>query len=271
MSDYIKTLDNLINDTEYKITEINNISNIKETIYTHFIANNLNDFKEFLKIFKQYKNNILNSILNSKSITNPSVTDTININDLEYKLNIINSIENDTTFNSNYSQIDSSQIESHYSNYFPNYNSPYFYQQLNENPRFSQYNIPDYKENLNNIITNKKSSKNLHQNFQKSNSQQFVSSFIAPDTPYNSILLFHEVGTGKTCAGLSIAEKHLPYYKNKILIMSPSEGISKNWIEELFSIEKEKEKNLYNTFLENSNISISFSQWLKYHNLYQEK
>ena len=36
--------------------------------------------------------------------------------------------------------------------------------------------------------------------------QQMLSNFINPHTPYNSIILFHGTGTGKTCTAISIAE-----------------------------------------------------------------
>ena len=36
--------------------------------------------------------------------------------------------------------------------------------------------------------------------------QKFVSEFINPSTPYKGLLLFHQIGAGKTCAAISIAE-----------------------------------------------------------------
>jgi hypothetical protein len=43
--------------------------------------------------------------------------------------------------------------------------------------------------------------------FSLSKTQLFVKRFLAPDTPYSGILLFHAVGTGKTCAAITIAEQ----------------------------------------------------------------
>lgn len=37
--------------------------------------------------------------------------------------------------------------------------------------------------------------------------QKFVSNFIAPNTPYKDLLIFHRIGAGKTCAAVSIAEQ----------------------------------------------------------------
>ena len=79
-------------------------------------------------------------------------------------------------------------------------------------------------------------------NFKLSNSQKFVKHFMSGNTPYNGILLWHEVGVGKTCAGITIAEN----YRNKmfandkkILILTPSETLQQNWRDEIFNIEKE--------------------------------
>lgn len=44
--------------------------------------------------------------------------------------------------------------------------------------------------------------------FDLSAAQSFVSAFMGPMTPYKSILLFHGVGVGKTCAAIQIAEAH---------------------------------------------------------------
>ena len=38
--------------------------------------------------------------------------------------------------------------------------------------------------------------------------QKFLKSFMSPNTPYNSILLYHGTGVGKTCTSISIAEQY---------------------------------------------------------------
>ena len=66
--------------------------------------------------------------------------------------------------------------------------------------------------------------------------------FISESTPYNGILLWHEVGVGKTCAGISIAENFrskMHANSKKIIILTPSETLQQNWTDEIFNIEKE--------------------------------
>jgi hypothetical protein len=59
-------------------------------------------------------------------------------------------------------------------------------------------------------------------NFEQTSVQRLVSKFINPETPYNSLLVYHGVGVGKTCSAVSIAEGFLTVYPNKkVFIISP--------------------------------------------------
>lgn len=52
--------------------------------------------------------------------------------------------------------------------------------------------------------------------------QRFVSQLLSPSTPYNSALLYHGVGVGKTCAAITIAEGYLDKYpKDQVIIVAP--------------------------------------------------
>jgi hypothetical protein len=52
--------------------------------------------------------------------------------------------------------------------------------------------------------------------------QRFVSRFLSPQCPYQSALLYHGVGVGKTCAAITIAEKYLEMYPyKKVFIVAP--------------------------------------------------
>lgn len=55
--------------------------------------------------------------------------------------------------------------------------------------------------------------------FQLSESQIFARNFMSPRTPYSSVLLFHDVGVGKTCSALSIAER---FPDRRVTIMAPT-------------------------------------------------
>ena len=47
------------------------------------------------------------------------------------------------------------------------------------------------------------------------NSQQlFVRNFLSVNTPYNSLLLYHGLGTGKTCSSIGVAMEKIKYMYN---------------------------------------------------------
>ena len=43
--------------------------------------------------------------------------------------------------------------------------------------------------------------------------QLFVRNFLSSQTPYNSLLLYHGLGTGKTCSAISVCETQREYQK----------------------------------------------------------
>ena len=84
--------------------------------------------------------------------------------------------------------------------------------------------------------------------------QLFVRNFLSLETPYNSLLLYHGLGTGKTCSAIGIAEENRNYYKgigssNKIIIVA-TPNVQNNFKTQLFDENKLKLEsgiwNLYN-------------------------
>ena len=67
--------------------------------------------------------------------------------------------------------------------------------------------------------------------------QVFARNYTSFKTPYDSLLLFHQVGTGKTCSAIAIAEgmKQNITRKNKILVMVKNKLIETNFKNELKS------------------------------------
>ena len=55
----------------------------------------------------------------------------------------------------------------------------------------------------------------------------FVRNYLSFQTPYNGLLLYHEVGTGKTCSAISVCEEMRSYmlqinsFKKIIIVASP--------------------------------------------------
>ena len=72
--------------------------------------------------------------------------------------------------------------------------------------------------------------------------QQFVKSFLSVNTPYNSLLLFHGLGTGKTCSAIGVSEEMRNYMKQmgitKKIIIVASPNVQDNFRQQLFDDRK---------------------------------
>lgn len=73
--------------------------------------------------------------------------------------------------------------------------------------------------------------------FKLTPNQKVVKGFLSPHTPYNSILLFHGTGTGKTCSAISIAEQFNNIFPKKHLVLV-SGNLKDNFRKEIFDASK---------------------------------
>lgn len=75
--------------------------------------------------------------------------------------------------------------------------------------------------------------------------QAFVRNFMSFQTPYNSMLLFHGLGSGKTCTAIGVCEEMRDYLKqmgiNKKIIIVASPNVQDNFRLQLFDERKLKE------------------------------
>jgi len=126
----------------------------------------------------------------------------------------------------------------------------------------------DYKNNQQ-IVDNieEYADKVCNERFELAPHQILVKNFLSFYTPYNSILLFHGLGTGKTCSAIGIAEEtrtHLHQLNiDKKIIIVASPNVQDNFRLQLFDERKLEFKNggwniencVGNTFLNELNIS----------------
>lgn len=72
--------------------------------------------------------------------------------------------------------------------------------------------------------------------------QMFVKNFLSYQTPYNSLLLYHGLGSGKTCSAIGIAEETRAYMKQmgitKRIFVIASPNVQSNFRAQLFDPEK---------------------------------
>jgi len=75
--------------------------------------------------------------------------------------------------------------------------------------------------------------------------QAFVRNFLSFQTPYNSLLLFHGLGSGKTCSAIGVCEEMRDYLRqigvNKRIIIVASPNVQDNFKLQLFDERKLKE------------------------------
>jgi len=83
--------------------------------------------------------------------------------------------------------------------------------------------------------------------FELSPHQTFVKNFMSFQTPYSSLLLYHGLGSGKTCSAIGVCEEMRDYMKQmgitKRIIIVASENVQNNFKLQLFDERKLKEVN----------------------------
>ena len=91
---------------------------------------------------------------------------------------------------------------------------------------------------------NEEAEKLCNAEFELSPHQQFVRNFLSFQTPYNSLLLYHGLGSGKTCSAIGVAEEMRDYINqlgiNQRIIVIASPNVQENFKLQLFDETKLK-------------------------------
>lgn len=118
---------------------------------------------------------------------------------------------------------------------YPSLDDPYFNQKIAHRNEFSSF---EYSADITKPL--KKTADFICKNpeFELLNHQLFVKSFISQNTPYKSILLYHGLGSGKTCSAIGIAEEMREYMKSlgitQRIIVVASTNVQSNFRLQLF-------------------------------------
>ena len=119
---------------------------------------------------------------------------------------------------------------------YPDLDDPRFHEKLFHKLEFAenkQLSITQLKEKANTICS-------PNAEFELSPVQRFVSRYLSAQCPYQSALLYHGVGVGKTCAAISIAESYLHIFPNKKVIIVAPPNIQPNFRRTIFDIDAVK-------------------------------
>jgi superfamily II DNA or RNA helicase len=129
---------------------------------------------------------------------------------------------------------------------YPSLNDPNFALKIASKKEFNDSkintkiltDIREFKEMANNIC---------FKDYEIAQHQKFVKNFISFQTPYNSLLLYHGLGSGKTCSAIGVSEQMRKYMtqmnNSKRIIIVASPNVQKNFKLQLFDENKLKENN----------------------------
>jgi hypothetical protein len=126
---------------------------------------------------------------------------------------------------------------------YPHLDDEFFNIKISKKQEFEEnklkINIDDDFEKQSNEICNK--------DFELAPHQKFIKNFLSMYTPYNGLLLYHGLGTGKTCSAIGVAEETRKYLKfmgfNERIIIVASPNVQDNFYLQLFDERKLEEKN----------------------------
>ena len=131
---------------------------------------------------------------------------------------------------------------------YPHLDDPNFTLKISRKKEFNEVKIPKKtRKEIENIEqeSNKLCDPNIE--FELEPHQMFVRNFLSFQTPFNSLLLFHGLGTGKTCSSISVCEEMRTYYKQlgikKKIIIIASPVVQENYKLQLFDDRKLKKIN----------------------------
>ena len=122
---------------------------------------------------------------------------------------------------------------------YPNLDDPNFIIKIAEKKEFSDtkydgtiYSVKDYADIL------------AKAEYELLPQQAFVKNFLSFQTPYNSLLLFHGLGSGKTCSAIGVCEEMRDYMRqmgiNKKILIVASPNVQDNFKLQLFDERKLK-------------------------------
>lgn len=114
----------------------------------------------------------------------------------------------------------------------PTYDTPSFNDRLQRKREFREH--ASLNEDHATLDSGWKSSCASSEDFALTDLQLLLKNFLAPGTPYNSVLLDHGVGVGKTCTAVTIAEN---YPDKKVLVLT-SPGLQLAFKKQVFDMSK---------------------------------
>lgn len=125
---------------------------------------------------------------------------------------------------------------------YPNHLDPRFNLRISNKKEFRDLKYPKEKRTV-----HRAGNEICNAEFELSPHQVFVRNFLSSHTPYNTLLLYHGLGTGKTCSAISVCEEYRDYMnqtgnQKRILIVA-SPNVQENFKLQLFDHRRLKQIN----------------------------
>lgn len=114
---------------------------------------------------------------------------------------------------------------------YPDVDDPSFLKKLLFKQEFAEHRQSSIAE----MIANGENPCDPNKEFELNPVQRFIGQFMSPKTPYNSALLFHGVGVGKTCSAITVAEAFLEMYPKKQVIIVAPRNIQPGFLRTIFN------------------------------------
>lgn len=130
-------------------------------------------------------------------------------------------------------------ISGEYSYLYPSLDDPNFNVSIASRKEFydTKYERPKDKGNIEDV-----SDALCNSSFELAPHQMFVRNFLSFQTPYNGMLLFHGLGSGKTCSAISVSEEMRNYLKqmgiSQRIIIVASPNVQQNFYLQMFDERK---------------------------------
>ena len=130
--------------------------------------------------------------------------------------------------------------DSKYDFLYPHIDDPHFNEKI---AKKKEFNETQYDGHVDKEMTiEEQADKMCKSDFELAPHQLFVRNFLSFNTPYNSLLLYHGLGTGKTCSAITIAEEMREYLNqlgvSQRIIVVASPNVQDNFKMQLFDESK---------------------------------
>ena len=184
-----------------------------------------------LKLVDKLKYSLYNTTLERNKIK--EIYKSLDTNNKNYRKDLNVLVNNTELFNR-----EDLQSNTRYNHLYPHLDDPNFNVKISKKLEFynnrNQTKIVDDIEEHADKICNAK--------FELTSHQQFIKNFLSFNTPYNGALLYHGLGTGKTCSAIGIAEETREYMIqlniNQKIIIVASPNVQINFRQQLFDERK---------------------------------